>query len=85
MYHLGMNVAGENEDSRQSFQSVTDSEISESNIRKSPVEPSQIVINESPGSFSLTASSGNQSNSYNMVCCSFQFVDVERYNKLLEF
>ena len=33
-----MNVAGENEDSRQSFQSVTDSEISEANIRKSPVE-----------------------------------------------
>lgn len=84
MYHLGMNVAGENDDSRQSFQSVTDSEISESNIRKSPTEPSQIVINESPGSFSLTTPSGNQSNSYNMVCCLFQFVDIERYDDLLE-
>ncbi|CAB4015655.1 Hypothetical predicted protein [Paramuricea clavata] len=62
MYHLGMNVAGENEDSRQSFQSVTDSEVSESNTRKSPSEPSQIVINESSGSFSITAPSGNHSN-----------------------
>lgn len=26
MYHLGMNVGGENEDSRNSFQSATDSE-----------------------------------------------------------
>lgn len=63
MYHLGMNVAGENEDSRQSFQSVADSEVSESNTRKSPSEPSQIVINESSGSFSITAPSANHSNS----------------------
>ena len=61
MYHLGMNVTSENEDSRQSFQSVTDSEISESNARKSPSEPSQIVINESSGSFSITAPSGTSS------------------------
>ena len=70
MYHLGMNLAGENEDSRQSFQSATDSETSQSNIRKSPAEPSQIVINESSGSFSITAPSENQSNSHNMVCFS---------------
>jgi hypothetical protein len=58
-----MNVTNENEDSRQSFQSVTDSEISESDIaRKSPSEPSQIVINESSGSFSITAPN-------NTVCC----------------
>ena len=69
MYHLGMNVAGENEDSRQS---ATDSEISESNTRKSPSEPSQIVINESSGSFSITAPSGNNSNSKNTVCCPCQ-------------
>ena len=63
VYHLGMNVTNENEDSRQSFQSVTDSEISESDIaRKSPSEPSQIVINESSGSFSITAPN-------NTVCC----------------
>ena len=67
MYHLGMNVSSENEDSRQSFQSVTDSEVSESNARKSPSEPSQIVINESSGSFSITAPSGTNSN--NTVCC----------------
>jgi hypothetical protein len=80
MYHLGMNVAGENEDSRQSFQSVADSEVSESNTRKSPSEPSQIVINESSGSFSITAPSANHSNSNDKVRCPCQFLDIGSCN-----
>ncbi|XP_028400359.1 B-cell CLL/lymphoma 7 protein family member A-like isoform X1 [Dendronephthya gigantea] len=64
MFHLGINVVGENEDSRQSFQSITDSESSETNARKSPAsEPSHIVINDTSGLFSITAPSGDANTS----------------------
>ena len=76
MFHLGINVAGENEDSRQSFQSITDSESSETNARKSPAsEPSHIVINDTSGLFSITAPSGNTSNTSSKVHKKLLFID----------
>lgn len=64
MYHLGMNVGGENDDSRHSFHSATDSENSGDYNRKSPSSSSASQINihsESSGSFSITASTFNSS------------------------
>lgn len=88
MYHLGINIGGENEDSRQSFQSATDSENSPDNNTKSPNSSSAPQLNipqATTQSFDITASTFERNVSSSKVESENNevgFVNCRRYSSV---